>query len=313
MSACGYAHTPRLVATIGMFDGVHLGHRRVIEHIHSIARKRGMEAAIFTFVRHPMVEIRPTDAPKAISTIAQRASLILEAGADRVYFLNFDHALRSLTAADFMSRLHNIYGVDVLVMGYNHRFGCDRLSDFDAYRRIGESVGIEVIRICEHTLDSIDTHICSSEIRQALADGRIAVANIMLGRVFAISGIVGHGRNIGHTIGFPTANVQPFLSNQLIPASGAYAAYAITESGCYPAMVNIGVNPTIGADNSIKIEAHLIGYDGDLYGKVIEVGFITLMRNERKFDSLDDLKAQLKTDKELAHKIYTEWKSSRMN
>lgn len=313
MSIDDNAGMPRLVATIGMFDGVHIGHRRVVEQIHFIARERGMKSAIFTFVRHPMTEIRPADVPKAISTVAQRASLIVEAGADSVYFLNFNNALRSLTAAEFMHRLHTAYGVDVLVMGYNHHFGSDRLSEFDAYRRIGMAEGIEVIQACEHTIDSIDTHICSSEIRQALADGLIALANIMLGRVFAISGIVGHGRNIGHTIGFPTANVQPFLPNQLIPASGAYAAYAITGGGMYPAMVNVGVNPTVSADNSLKIEAHLIGYDGDLYGKVIEVGFIELMRRECKFNSLDDLKTQLTADKQQAYKIYTEWKSLRIN
>lgn len=304
MNASGMVNMPRLVAAIGMFDGVHLGHRQVIGQVRGIAERLGMEATVFTFARHPMLEVCPDRAPMAISTMAQRADMLVQAGAESVHFLNFDASLRRLTAYEFMARLHHRYGVEVIVMGYNHRFGSDKLTEYEAYRRIGESVGIEVVRACEHVADCFDGHLCSSEIRAALTRGQITLANLMLGRAFSITGTVSHGLNIGHTIGFPTANVRPMLTDQLIPLSGAYAAYAKTRYAKYPAMVNVGINPTVGVDSNIKIEAHLIGYEGNLYGQIIEIGFLGYIRGERRFGSLESLKAQLEEDKATAISVY---------
>lgn len=284
-------------ATVGMFDGVHLGHRLVVDTLCAEASARGLLPTVFSFNRHPLAEIAPARTPRALSTIAQRTNWLVEAGAREVVVLRFDSTMRRLAAREFMRRLHTLYDVRLLVMGFNHSFGSDRLTDIGEYRRLGHLEGIEVVNA--GALESAAVSVSSSAIRAALREGDVALASMMLGRAYAISGVVGHGRAIGHTIGFPTANLMPWMPNQLIPAPGVYAGDAITPHGRkFQAMINIGTNPTVSHDNALKIEAHLLGYSGDLYGQPITVTFRRRLRDERKFGSVAELRGQLEADRE---------------
>ena len=287
-------------ATVGMFDGVHLGHKQVVEQLCAAARDRGLRPIVFTFDRHPLATVNPAKAPKMLSSVEQKSRMLVAYGAKEVVVMRFDDELRNLTAAEFMSLLHDRYGVELLLVGHDHRFGRGRTESFDDYCRIGETCGVTVVREDELVLPDSHLPLCSSSVRKALSDGDIALATNLLGHGFSIHGRVGHGRNIGHTIGFPTANLLPFLSDQQLPAPGVYAGIAeIQGGGRYPAMINIGTNPTVSGDGEMKIEAHLIGYAGDLSDTILSLSFPRHLRDERKFPSLEALKAQLQADKNL--------------
>lgn len=293
IQGCNMART----ATVGMFDGVHLGHRLVISQLCAVAADRGLFPTVVTFDSHPLRLVNPARAPKELTTVEQKARLMVEYGAQDVIVLRFDDALRNLSASEFMAMLHNRYGVELLLVGHDHRFGKDRSESFDDYRRIGEACGITVMRTEELLLPGYSHPLCSSSVRKAIADGDINLATRLLGHDFSIHGKVGHGRNVGHTIGFPTANLVPFLPDQQLPAPGVYAGSAVIHGGArYKAMINIGTNPTVSHDNALKIEAHLLDFDGDLYGSILELTFTNRLRDERKFPSLEALKVQLKAD-----------------
>lgn len=281
-----------LAAAIGMFDGVHRGHQALVKSLASAAGAEGLKPAVFTFDRHPKELVAPHETPLLLSTLEQRTRWLKEAGASLVVALKFDENLRKLTAREFLSKLKNDYGVQMLMMGYNHLFGSDRIKDFDEYARIGEKEGIKVIRYEEQRLPGCEESLSSSAIRSLLKRGDIERANEMLGRNYAISGHVEHGQGIGHTIGFPTANIRPADHRQLIPADGVYAADCLQHR----AVVNIGKRPTVASDGSNSIEAHIIGFEGDLYGQEIETEFLGRLREERKFPSIQDLKEQIQAD-----------------
>lgn len=284
-------------ATVGMFDGVHLGHKQVVEQLCTIALSRDLQPMVVTFDRHPLCHINPVQAPKMLSTVEQKSRMLVNYGAEEVVVMRFDDALRNLTAGEFMTMLHDRYDVNLLLVGHDHRFGRGRAESFDDYCRIGEACGVTVVREDELVLPGTGLPLCSSSVRKALSDGDIVLATTLLGHDFSIHGRVGHGRNLGHTIGFPTANLLPFLPDQQLPAPGVYAGVAEIKGGRrYPAMINIGTNPTVSGDGRLKIEAHLIGYEGDLYDSILSLAFTRRIRDERKFPSLEALKAQLQTD-----------------
>ncbi len=297
-----HGHIAR-AATVGMFDGVHLGHKLVIGQLCAAAKSRGLQPAVITFDRHPLAHICPEKAPKVLSTVEQRTRRLVEYGAREVIVLRFDEALRNLTAAEFMHLLRERYGVELLLVGHDHRFGRGRAESFDDYCRIGEACGITVVREDELVLPDTNTPLCSSSVRKALADGDLRLATCLLGHSFSIHGRVGHGRGIGHTIGFPTANLVPFLPAQQLPAPGVYAGEATVHGSRYTAMINIGTNPTVSHDSRLKIEAHLPGFSGDLYDSIMELTFTRRLRDERRFPSLEALKAQLHADCEAVTNI----------
>lgn len=282
----------KLAAAIGMFDGVHRGHQALVKSLAATARSEGLTPAVFTFDRHPKELVAPKEAPLLLSTLEQRTRWLKDAGASLVVALKFDENLRRLTAQEFLRRLKNEYGVELLLMGFNHLFGSDRIRNFDEYVRIGEKEGVKVIRYDEKRLQGCEDSLSSSAIRNLLKRGDIEKANEMLGRNYAISGLVEHGQGIGHTIGFPTANLRPACPRQLMPAGGVYAAECLQRR----AVVNIGNRPTVASDGRNTIEAHIIGFEGDLYGKEVEMEFLGRLRDERKFPSLQDLKKQIETD-----------------
>lgn len=288
------------VATIGMFDGVHQGHRFLLEQVKSEASARGLSTLVVTFAEHPLSLIDPSLAPRRLTGNDTRRRLLLDAGIDCVETLVFDSDLRAMTAGAFMSYLRGRYGVEVLVMGFNHRFGHDRLATRGQYIAAGRAAGVDVVFAEPCTAGA---HICSSAIRTALSSGDIALANSMLGRPYRLRGRVVDGKRLGRTIGYPTANISLNDSAMLVPARGVYAVDVTLPDGLVKrGMLNIGVRPTV--DDSVcpvtTLEVNIIGWSGSVYGETLDVAFVARLRDERRFDGVGELKKQLDDDRRAA-------------
>jgi len=279
------------IATIGFFDGVHKGHQYLFSQLRSQAESKGLEALVVTFDRHPRSLLDADYVPQLLTTREERIAL-LEQEAAHVLVLDFSE-IRSMTAAEFMIYLRDRADVSVLMMGYDHRFGSDRLTRPQDYRRTGAACGICVQTIGEYAEG--EWHVSSTEIRQALEKGNIAVANELLGRPYSLSGEVVHGNGIGRTIGFPTANIAPENNEKITPKNGVYLVKAYGEGIESDGILNIGTNPTVG-NKTRSIELHLPSFTGDLYGKRLTIGFQRYLREEKRFDGLQELQLQIAQD-----------------
>ncbi len=299
----------RRIAAVGMYDGVHAGHRFLLDYLKLEAKGRGLTPAVVTFSRHPLALVRPLEAPALLMSLEDRVTALADAGAEDVVMLSFTDSLRRMSASDFLSMLHRKYGIETLVLGYNNRFGHDHVEGLQQYRSIGETVGVEVIQAPEYRGEG--SPVSSSAIRHKLTEGQPAAAARMLGHNYMLRGKVVDGRKLGRTIGFPTANIEPVEPKALIPKAGAYAAYVVTPDGVRrPAMVNIGFRPTVSSadaevdgDRTISIEAHILDFTGYIYDEEVVVEFVEYMRPERRFDSVDKLRSQLATDAKTARKL----------
>ena len=288
----------KYAAVIGTFDGLHRGHAALLNSLRHIAADNGLLSMAVTFDRHPLSLINPEAAPQLLDDNDERIAR-LEREVDRVLVLEFTPQLRQMPAADFL-RLLADNGVAILIMGYDTRFGADMPADLQEYHKAAQRAGIRIVNIDDAVChsDSAAT-IASSAIRAAVAGGDLALANDMLGHPYQVSGTVVSGRHQGRLLGFPTANIRP-AAGRLVPAPGVYAALAHTDSGtALPAMVNIGTCPTFNCGNATQtIEAHLIGFNADIYGKRLSLDFIQRIRAERRFDSPEALAELLKMDRE---------------
>ena len=279
------------IATIGFFDGVHKGHCFLFERLQHEAVERGLEPLIFTFDVHPRAVLQSDYVPQLLTSPEERKTLLSRFG--EVVVLPFKD-VQSLTAAQFMQILKEHYSVSVLLMGYDHRFGSDRLRAPEEYQQIGASVGIDVLTLPEF-VDGAQ-HVSSTEIRQALEKGDIMVANELLGRPYTLCGIVEHGKGIGRTIGFPTANIAISDPHKALPKNGVYAVQIQVEEGeMLPAVLNIGTNPTVGNKN-LSLEVHIPDFEQDIYGKNVTVYVLRYLREEQRFDSLTALREQIIRD-----------------
>lgn len=290
----------RRVAVTGVFDGVHLGHRYLLDRAAHIAGRNGDVVAV-TFSDHPLRLIAPERVPEWITQPEHRNALLSAiTGPENVIVMDFDQQLRLLTAAQFIQMLHDRYGVTDIVLGHDHGFGSDRLRDTADYQAAAELCGVTVHRAPAFTLSGLGA-VSSSAIRHALCEGRISDANRMLGLPLYITGKIVHGRADGRKMGFPTANILTQQS-QLIPARGVYAA---TLNGM-PAMLNIGLCPTLTNQQSISIEAHVINtspnsnFSIPSYGDNATLRILSYLRPEHKFSSPQELIAQLSRDREAA-------------
>ncbi|MDE5573590.1 MAG: bifunctional riboflavin kinase/FAD synthetase, partial [Muribaculaceae bacterium] len=282
-------------ATVGMFDGVHAGHRFLLDFISQEAARRNLSTQVITFTNHPLSIVRPEAAPKLLSSPEQKLDLILSNGIDDIILLDFTPELQNLSAQQFLKLLRDNFDVTHLAMGFNNSFGNDRTLKFEDFKRIGKETGIEIILIPEFT--EKNNKVSSSVIRRLINDGDVASASKLLGRKFSLTGKVVHGRNVGHTIGFPTANISPSFDSQIIPAKGVYAGKINIDGTDYKTMVNIGVRPTFdSSDKSLSIEAYIDNFTCNLYDKTLTIQFINRLRDEMKFASIDQLKHQLTTD-----------------
>lgn len=280
-------------AAIGTFDGMHKGHRSVIDVLTQYAREHGMEPVAITFDRHPLALIDPSRTPATLTPLAKKKRLLEEAGVTPIVF-KFDDELRATTAHDWIERLNKEFNVKTLIVGYDNTFGSDGLNlSLEDYRRLGEEAGMTVL-----TAEEIKG-VSSSAIRKAVASGHVEDALKMLGRPYSLQGKVVEGNKLGHSIGFPTANIK-VEENRAVPALGVYAAEVKlpNEAKPLPAMVNIGKRPTVMRGDDVVIEAHIIGWKGDLYGKEISLRFLRRLRDEKKFDTIEALKAQLAKDRQ---------------
>lgn len=314
-----------MCATIGFFDGVHLGHLHTLNMVRLQAAACGLTPMVVTFEQHPQHILHPEQPPVAqIMTATDRMMWLEQAGVSDVLVLEFTNELAAMTSTEFMRLLHDHYGVARLIVGFNNRFGSDRSSTFDDYKRAGAALGVTVLQASRNPHGPVS----SSMIRDLIAnDGDVRRAALLLGRHFYVGGKVVHGNHVGSQLGFPTANVGEMNHYQLMPAAGAYAVYAhlIDENGenelSLPGMAGVGHRPTFTAathpcgqakagfhnEGGIGLEVNLFGYDGgDLYGKDITVFFVDRIRDEIKFDSTDGLRAQLEQDREAAENILRE-------
>lgn len=286
------------VATIGFFDGVHQGHRHLIGKMLEAARDAGLPATVITFSRHPRQVLQSDWRPQLLSTFDEKVALLSQTGADRLVILPFDAAMARLSARDFMeSVLCRQLGVQVLVTGYDNRFGHRTpgvVEGFDDYIGYGRQLGMTVLR--GDPLDVAAVRVSSSKVRQMLVGGDVSQAAVCLGRPYTLSGTVVSGEHVGTGLGFPTANLEPGDADKLIPASGVYAVKVCLPSGeVKHGMMNIGRRPTFGGDH-VTLETHVFHFEGDLYGRQLTVQFIARLRAERPFESREALVAQLMAD-----------------
>ncbi|WP_456100076.1 bifunctional riboflavin kinase/FAD synthetase [Prevotella jejuni] len=295
---------PELVATIGFFDGVHRGHRFLIDRVIEEAQRSGMSSAVITFDRHPREVLQTDYQPDLLSTLDEKLLLLSKTHVDNTVVLHFDASLAALTAHDFMRDVLQVQlKVRKLIIGYDNRFGHNRSEGFDDYVRYGKELGIEVIRADAFLPD--DVRVSSSVIRTCLREGRVEDANRLLGYDYTIESRIVNGYQNGRKMGFPTANLDVTRCQQLLPASGVYAVLVRLKDsvGWKRGMMNIGHRPTFNG-TSTSMEVNLFNFSGNLYGQELLVSFISKIRDERKFDSIDALAEQLQHDKVQINKLF---------
>ena len=283
------------VATIGFFDGVHRGHRFLIDCVKRLARERGLEAVIITFPVHPRMVMQPGFQMPLLSTPEEKRRLLGEQGVDRVVELPFTLELSRLTAREFMvEALQRRLCVDTLVIGYDHRFGHNRSEGFEDYRRYGGEIGMRVVRAEVCVVDGVT--VSSSAIRRFLCGGEVAIAARCLGYEYYLEGTVVDGFKVGRRLGFPTANLRVEEPGKLVPADGVYAVRVAVGGRTYAGMLNIGIRPTVDNGGDRSVEVHILRFGGDIYGEHMRVDFVQRIRNEQKFAGTDELVAQLRRD-----------------
>lgn len=280
------------VATIGNFDGVHLGHQRVLEQVKSKAAELGLPSVVIIFEPQPREFFTPEHAAPRLTRFGEKVRFLEFAGVDRVLCLMFNTRLRSMSADQFVEQLL-VHKLDVqhFVVGDDFRFGCDRRGDFELLKRAGETYGFSVEETATYELEG--ARVSSTRVREALQSHRFELARQLLGRPYRVIGRVMHGQKLGRQLGSPTANVR--MHRFPCPLRGVYVVHGLVNGQRYNGVCNVGVRPTVHGRQPV-LEAHLLDYSGDLYGELMQVEFIHFLRDERRFDGLDALKAQIKAD-----------------
>jgi riboflavin kinase/FMN adenylyltransferase len=289
------------VATIGNFDGVHLGHRAVFAALKARAEAMGLPSMVITFEPQPLEFFRPAEAPARLTRLREKLAAIADCGIDRVLLLEFGAHLASQSADDFIAKvLVGGVGVRHLFVGDDFRFGKGRAGDFALLQQAGEKYGFGVESL--ESVVHLEERVSSTVIRQALAAGDLKRAEHWLGRPYAICGRVAHGDKRGRTIGFPTLNVD--LHRRVSPLRGVFAVrVAGIEVAALPGVANIGNRPTVAGDDRFLLEVHLFDFERQVYGAHVEVRFVERIRDEKKFDSFDQLKSQIQADAARARDI----------
>lgn len=275
-----------VVATTGFFDGVHLGHRRVIETLVSRAREKGGEALVVTFWPHPRAVLQQdARSLRLLSTLEEKKELLSAMGVDRVEVIPFSRAFASLTAEQFVNDILKArFNVGEVIAGYDNKIGADGVP-------VAEISGLAVVPVPEFG----NNHISSTIIRKLIEEGRVEEADAMLGYHYAMKGVVVAGNRMGRTLGFPTANMRLYEPLKLVPGNGVYAVDVEVLGQVYKGMTNIGVRPTVGG-GARSVETHILDFDEDIYGLPLKINFRRRVRDEVRFESLEALKAQLARD-----------------
>lgn len=292
---------PPSVATIGFFDGVHRGHRFLINQVKEAAAKDGLCSALITFPVHPRQVIQTTYRPLLLTSPQEKIELLETTGADYCILLPFTHELSLLSAKEFMQLLHDKFNIKTLVIGYDHRFGHNRSESFEDYCRYGKELDIYIERARAYT--DGEAKISSSVIRQLLKEGNVSLAAKFLGYNYFLDGTVVDGYKVGRKIGFPTANLQVDCPDKLIPSEGVYAVYVYVEGKKWAGMLNIGHRPTLNNGMNLSIEVNILEFSDNIYHKEMRIEFVEYLRAEEKYDTIDALIAQMHKDREETARI----------
>jgi riboflavin kinase/FMN adenylyltransferase len=283
-----------IAATTGFFDGVHSGHRYLIDQLKILAETKGLPAAVVTFSQHPKITLQTGYVPDLLNTLDEKLYQLSTTGIDYCFILDFTKELSLLDARTFIQeKLYNQLHVKQLLIGHDHRFGKNRTESFADYVKYGKACGMEIVR----ALELPDLHVSSTVIRKQLADRQLKEANQLLSYNYSLEGKVIAGNRLGREIGFPTANLELSDVSKVVPGTGVYAAWVYVDHQKYPGMIYIGKRPTVTNQGETRIEAHILDFSGDLYGKTLRLEFVGLIREEKQFSGLGELKKQLVKDK----------------
>jgi len=293
-----FQSTKKTILTLGTFDGVHIGHKKILERITQNTENGKYESLVLTFFPHPRMVLQEKSEIKLLNTIAEKSKLLEETGIENLVIHPFNESFSRLTAEEFVhSILVDQFHIQKIIIGHDHRFGRNRTANIDDLIAFGTEYGFEVEQISAQEIQ--DVSVSSTKIRRALDEGNIALANDYLGYAYFLSGEVIKGKQLGRTIGFPTANIHIEEDYKKIPKNGVYIVKTIINEKEVFGMMNIGFNPTVNGDKK-TIEVHLFEFDADIYGQKLEISLLEYIREEQKFGSLDLLTEQLNLDKKTA-------------
>ena len=293
-----FSSVKKTIITLGTFDGVHLGHQAILKKLVSATEKGTYESLVLTFYPHPRMVLNQEGAMHLLNTIEEKTILLEKFGVDNLIVHPFDDAFSKLSAEAFVKNiLVDQLNIHKIIIGYDHRFGENRSANITDLIHFGKQFNFEVEQINAEEINEIT--VSSTKIRTALLEGAIELANQYLGYDYFFSGTVMKGKQLGRTIGFPTANIKLSETNKLIPKNGVYIIYSTLNNKRIYGMMNIGHNPTVGENNK-TIEVHYFDVNEDLYYKIITVAFLKFIRTEEKFDTIDALKIQLNKDREFS-------------
>lgn len=293
-----YNNSNATIVTIGTFDGVHIGHQKIIKRLVDIAHKKHLNSVVLTFFPHPRMVLQNNNDIKLLNTIEERETILSDLGLDYLVVKTFTKKFANLSAEEFVKNiLVDKLNAKHIIIGYDHRFGKGRSANIDDLKSFGKQYDFEVEEISVQDIE--DVSVSSTKIRIALNDGDILTANTYLGYSFYITGKVVKGKGLGRKIGFPTANLEIAEDYKLIPKNGVYVIKTSIENKLFYGMMNIGMNPTVNGTKK-TIEAHFFNFNNDIYNQTLKIEFVARLRDEQKFESVELLKKQLKLDEKNA-------------
>ncbi|RTZ02546.1 bifunctional riboflavin kinase/FAD synthetase [Flavobacterium sp. RSP49] len=293
-----FASPKKTILTLGTFDGVHIGHKKILNKLIQNRENENYESLVLTFFPHPRMVLQEHSDLKLLNTIAEKIDLLGKIGIENLVIHPFDETFSRLTAEEFVSTiLVDRFHIHKIIIGHDHRFGRNRTADIDDLIAFGKEYNFEVEQISVQEINAIS--VSSTKIRKALLEGNMALANEYLGYDYSLKGKIIQGKQLGRTIGFPTANLKIEENYKLIPQNGVYIVQSSINQKTVFGMMNIGFNPTVDGQNQ-SIEIHYFDFDADLYNQDISVSILQRIRSEQKFESVDILKGQLEKDKKTA-------------
>jgi riboflavin kinase/FMN adenylyltransferase len=288
--------------TIGTFDGVHNGHKAILQEVVSHAKAASGESILLTFEPHPRKVLFPNQPLGIITPLQQKLQLIADTGIKHIVVVPFTAAFAAMTATEYIKQfIVQIFRPHSIIIGYDHHFGHDRTGNINLLRQYAPECNYEIAEIPAQLISA--AAVSSTKIRNAIISGHLSNANAMLGRYYSFMGRVVHGNKLGRTIGYPTANLQLIDPDQVTPANGIYAVKVLYGGTMYGGMMSIGYNPTVTNSKDVKIEVNIFDFEQDIYGQELEVMVVSKLRDEEKFASLEALQQQLHTDKEASLKL----------
>ncbi|SEM84310.1 riboflavin kinase / FMN adenylyltransferase [Chryseobacterium taichungense] len=295
-----YTSQKPLALSLGMFDGVHLGHKSIIDELLKVGTENHLETAVLTFWPHPRFVFNPNEDLKLLNTLEEKKFLMEKYSIDTLFLKEFDEEFRNLTGEEFVRKiLIDKLNIKYLIIGYDHSFGKNKSGNFELLQRLSKELDFEVEQM--EAINIHENNISSTKVRNALLEGNIKQANEMLGYAYSVSGTVVHGKKIGRTIGYPTANIKTD-SIKLLPKKGAYIVEVFVKNQQYKGMLSIGTNPTVNGEK-LTVEVYILDFEGDIYGEQVTVKFRDFLHDEIKFEGLEKLIEKLDEDKRLTEEF----------